>query len=220
MGDPVEAGRAAPLSAVPLARRLSGVLVGIAFFVGPVLMVSGAVSARTAGVVDSKPTVEERMRAFLPLARAAAESEQVPLELVLAVASAESSGRPDVVSRAGAVGLMQLLPSTAAELAADRGERAPRLTDPGTSLRLGARYLRYQLRAFDGYAATRELALCAYNAGPGSVRRWLADRPLPADEPTLGTWIPPEYAETRAYVRRVTEWESRWAETLRAPAPR
>lgn len=213
-------GESEPGRYVPLSRRLGSACLGLAFFAGPAMLVAGAISARTAGIVDSHARVEARMMRWVGAARAAAAAEGVPAALVLAVASAESSGRPDARSHRGAVGLMQLMPPTAAEVAADRGEPPPRLTDPATSLRLGARYLAWQLRAFAGRAAAQDLALCAYNAGPGRVQGWLAERPIDPAAPIPTSWIPPAYSETRAYVRRVTEWERRWREILGvAPAP-
>ena len=211
MGGPGARG-AAPL----IGGKIVSACVGLAFFGGPVAMVSLAVSARTVGYVDARDIVAARVRQFLVPARAAADAERVPLALILAVASAESAGRPAVRSSAGAVGLMQILPSTAGDLVADG--RTPTLTDPATALTLGARYLRRQLDRFDGYAAREELALCAYNAGPGAVGRWLADDPFPPDQPSLGTWIPPRWSETRAYVRRVTEWQQYWRAALASPA--
>ena len=82
------------------------------------------------------------------------------------------------VSHAGAVGLMQLMPDTARELKVDPA-------DPAQNARGGAAYLRGLLEMFDNDV---ELALAAYNAGPGAVRRHGG--------------VPP-YAETRAYVDAV-----------------
>lgn len=222
MGSRNPAGPAALSATVPPGRSvgrgsLSSLVVGLAFFCGPMAMVSVAVSARTAGFVDSREAVATRVRRFLPIAKAAAAAEGAPLSLVLAVASVESSGLAAARSRSGAIGLMQLMPATAEELASDRGEGQPRLTDPATSFRLGARYLARQLRAFSSYGASKELALCAYNAGPGAVRRWVSEEPPPESAP-LGTWIPARYGETRAYVRRVSEWESFWEREL-SPQP-
>ena len=204
------AGGSAPLRAVVSA------VAGALFFGGPVAMVALAVSARTAGYVDARDVVSARVRRFLVPAQEAANAEGVPVALVLAVACVESAGRPNARSPAGAVGLMQLMPETAAELAADGGEARPVLTDPATSLRLGARYLRRQRDGFASHAARDELALCAYNAGPGAVARWLDADPPPEDGRVLGRWIP--YAETRAFVRRVGEWEGYWR-TAAATSP-
>jgi soluble lytic murein transglycosylase-like protein len=107
---------------------------------------------------------------------------------------------------------MQLLPTTALEMTLERGEPAPDLRDAATSLRLGARYLRRQLDAFGEHAAGKELALCAYNAGPGAVASWLREEPL--DAPTVEGWVPGSYGETSAFVRRVLSWEVRWSGRL------
>ncbi|MCE9634408.1 MAG: transglycosylase SLT domain-containing protein [Planctomycetes bacterium] len=215
-GPAALSGAAVPRS--PAGRgSLSSLAVGLAFFCGPIALVSLAVSARTAGFVDSREIVAARVRRFLPVAKLTSAAEGAPLALVLAVASVESSGLANVRSRSGAVGLMQLMPATADELAANRGEPTPTLTDPATSLRLGARYLARQLRAFATHGAAKDLALCAYNAGPGAVRRWVDEEP-PPESPPLGTWIPARYGETRAYVRRVREWEAFWEAELRPRA--
>jgi len=211
-------GREAAGDAALTGAGLRSLFVGIAFFCGPVLLVSAAVSARTTGYVDSREIVETRVRRFLGPARAVAAAEGVPLALVLAVVSVESSGRPDARSGAGAVGLMQLMPGTAADVAAARREPVGSLTDPARSIQLGTRYLALQLKAFGRFPASRDLALCAYNAGPGAVGRWLQDRPPPPDDGSLGMWIPARYSETRAYVRRVREWEEHWTRALASSA--
>jgi soluble lytic murein transglycosylase-like protein len=99
--------------------------------------------------------------------------------LVLAVIEAESGQEADAVSPKGAVGLMQVLPETAAEIG------YPDAADPASNLEAGCRYLAALLEGFGGDV---ELALAAYNAGPGAVRRW-------------GT-VPP-YRETKTFVARV-----------------
>ncbi len=99
--------------------------------------------------------------------------------LLLAVIKAESDFNPTVISRAGAVGLMQLIPETAIR----HGVR--NLYDTGDNIRGGARHLRYLLDRFNGNV---RLAVAAYNAGERRVERYRA--------------IPP-YQETRDYVRKV-----------------
>jgi hypothetical protein len=110
-------------------------------------------------------------------ARDAARRYGVPEDLFMRVIQQESGFQPDVTSSAGAYGLAQLMPGTAADLGVD-----PR--DPLQNLDGGARYLRQQLDAFGDPA----LALAAYNAGPGRVRQY--------------NGIPP-FEETQNYVQRI-----------------
>ncbi|MEM9554950.1 MAG: lytic transglycosylase domain-containing protein [Acidobacteriota bacterium] len=113
------------------------------------------------------------------IGRAATRHGVDPL-LLASIAEVESRFNPRAVSHRGAVGLVQVLPSTA-RLAADR------LFDPEVNLDRGGAYLRYLLERFGG---DLELALAGYNAGPNAVRRHGG--------------VPP-YRETRTYVRRVLE---------------
>jgi soluble lytic murein transglycosylase-like protein len=113
------------------------------------------------------------------IARAAAQ-EGVDPALLASVAWSESGFRPQATSGAGAVGLMQLMPATAAGMGVDP-------TDPEQALVGGARYLRVQLDRFGGRT---DLALAAYNAGPTAVRKHGG--------------IPP-YPETQTYVTRVLD---------------
>jgi len=110
---------------------------------------------------------------------AAAEKYNLSPLLIDAVARQESGYRANVVSRAGAIGIMQLMPGTARLM----GVTNPR--DPHANIDGGARYLRRMLDRFGGDVA---LALAAYNAGPGRVER------------ARGI---PRIAETQDYVRRI-----------------
>jgi soluble lytic murein transglycosylase len=134
-------------------------------------------------------------RAFWDAASAAASAAGIDPLLLLALVREESRYDPAVTSPAGAVGLAQLLPSTAQAMTNDRTMTVSRLKDAATNLLLGARYLRLQLDRFSG---DPRFALAAYNAGPGAARRWVD---LDADPDHLLEKIP--YAETRAYVQRV-----------------
>ncbi len=115
----------------------------------------------------------------LGAATTAARRYGVERALVLAVIGIESGFRATATSRVGAQGLMQLMPSTAADLGVDP-------TDPRANVDGGTRYLAWLLRIFGDH----RLALAAYNAGPGRVKR-------------AGNTIPP-IRETQDYVRAVS----------------
>jgi soluble lytic murein transglycosylase-like protein len=94
-------------------------------------------------------------------------------ELLLAMIHTESSFRPDVRSRAGAIGLMQLLPGTGRDVARELGipwEGHSTLRDPEANIRMGSAYLAELRDAFNG---DLELALSAYNLGPARLKRHL-----------------------------------------------
>jgi soluble lytic murein transglycosylase-like protein len=137
-----------------------------------------------AGPVAATP-VPEAAPALTPreIVQEAARRYGLPLSLVEGVARAESGFRVDAVSPKGAIGLMQLMPGTAAQLNAD-----PR--DPHENADAGVRYLRDLLIKYMDHDYQVELALAAYNAGPGAVDKYKG--------------IPP-YRETQDYVRRVIE---------------
>ena len=134
---------------------------------------------------------------------------RAPVEdaLVLAVIRQESAFRPSARSRAGAQGLMQVLPRTAAQLAKRLKlpySRRRLASDPGYNLRLGQAYLHEMIEHFDG---SYVLALGAYNAGPTRVRHWirLNGDPRDADVDVID-WIELiPFDETRNYVQRVME---------------
>lgn len=109
--------------------------------------------------------------------------------LLTGLIRAESNFDPDAGSPAGAQGLTQLMPETARSL----GVTDP--TNPAESIDGGARFLSEQLRAFGG---DPELALAAYNAGPGAVQQYGG--------------VPP-YAETQAYVKRVLGYAAEYGGT-------
>ena len=134
------------------------------------------------------------------LIRAAGESG-VDADLLRGLVAAESGGDSRARSRAGAVGLAQLLPDTAAEEAKSLGiAGTPDLLDPATSLRLGARHLARLLEDFSGDPA---LALAAYNAGKASALRWRLRAP---DTDGAGVVRREAYPETRHYVARVLKF--------------
>lgn len=135
------------------------------------------------------------------------QSEAVEEALVHAVGRQESEFNTEAVSHAGARGLMQLMPATAKAVA--RQLRVPyrkaALTgNPTYNARLGAAYLRGLIEDYDG---SYVLALAAYNAGPGRVKRWIRDFGDPRrNDVDVIDWIELiPISETRNYVQRVME---------------
>lgn len=126
--------------------------------------------------------------------------------LMWAITRQESLFNPHATSSANAVGMMQLLPSTAKEVARknDVTFQSHRLTDPMLNMRLGSLYLGELVRNFNG---SYILAIAAYNAGPGRVRQWVQTFGAPGkDLDEAVDWIERiPYSETRNYVQRIME---------------
>jgi soluble lytic murein transglycosylase len=159
------------------------------------------------------------MPAFLPLPRSA------DLPTVYAVARQESEFIWRSSSWAGAKGLMQMLPSTAALTARRAGvafDYARLIVDPAFNTQLGAALLGQLIEDERG---SRELAFAAYNAGPGRVAQWIAAHGDPRDGTVdLVDWIERiPFDETRDYVERVSEnlgvYRQRFADEKPAPPP-
>jgi soluble lytic murein transglycosylase-like protein len=148
-------------------------------------------AVRTFAVPDAssvRTTVPPRRRIDAGLDRIIRDesaAQGVRADLVRAVIQVESAFNPRARSSKGALGLMQLMPDTAAELGVGDA------FDPRENIRGGVAYLRSLL---DRYDRNEELALAAYNAGPGSVEKY-------------GRQVPP-YRETRDYVARVKRMTS------------
>ncbi|MDX2095255.1 MAG: lytic transglycosylase domain-containing protein [Alphaproteobacteria bacterium] len=126
--------------------------------------------------------------------------------LALAITRQESEFNADAQSPAGARGLMQLLPTTARQVARrlDMPYRPAMLTDRAINLTLGSRYLGQIIDGFDG---SYVLGIASYNAGPGNVRQWIAAQGKPPENLHGAIdWIESiPFGETRNYVMRVLE---------------
>lgn len=132
----------------------------------------------------------------------------IPYELLAAVIKAESDFNERAKSSAGAVGLMQLMPSTAEEIAWRLGEdfEAVDITDAKTNIAYGSFYLNYLYR---NLGEIWETALAAYNAGIGKVKGWLEDTEYSDDGKTLKA-IP--IAETENYINRISKYKEKYKE--------
>jgi len=128
--------------------------------------------------------------------------------LMLGLIRQESNFNTEAVSRAGARGLMQLMPRTAQRTALRLNETSSRLkltADPGHNVRLGTAYFAGLL---DEFAGSYVLAIAGYNAGPGRSRRWMRENGDPRRMDVHGVidWIEHiSFSETRNYVQRVLE---------------
>jgi len=136
--------------------------------------------------------------------------------LLYALALQESRFDPTAVSRAGARGLLQIMPATASYVANDPSLRlnADRLHDPGLSLEIGQRYVHYLAR-HEMVQGDLIRLLAAYNAGPGNLSRWLPAQQHRSDPLLFVESIPVH--ETRAYVQRVLTFKWIYASRLGLP---
>ncbi len=128
------------------------------------------------------PMTKKELTEFDEIIEEMAIKYRMPVNLVRAVMHAESAFDPNAISHVGASGLMQLMPQTAREM------YVKDIFDARENIEGGTRYLRDLLNQFPGQL---ELALAAYNAGPGAVQK-------------AGNKIP-DYKETRAYVKTVLQ---------------
>jgi hypothetical protein len=153
MGQPAAPGQPGPAPAAPAPKPAR---------------TEGGAEAAQASPDDPAPAGSDAL--FAEPVSEASERFDVPERLIRAVIRAESDFNPDAVSHAGAQGLMQLMPGTAADL----GVTDP--FDPRQNIMGGTRYLRMLLDRYDG---DRELALAAYNWGMGNLER--NPDPLPSE---------------------------------------
>ncbi len=118
-------------------------------------------------------------------------------ELVLSVIKAESDFDERAISKSGALGLMQIIPSTAKWIASEFDENfeSEKMFDAETNIKYGCFYLRYLFDKFNSL----DVVVCAYNAGEGVVRNWLDENGNLVEEKI-------SYAETRVYLNHVREF--------------
>ena len=143
------------------------------------------VETKPAPMIIVAPPAHPVRKTPAELASDAAQEFALPEAFIKSVMHAESGFQPGAISPKGAIGLMQLMPTTARELGVDP-------LDPAQNVSGGARYLRELLARYEGKPDQVLLALAAYNAGPAAVEKYHG--------------VPP-YPETRNYIARVVE---RW----------
>src|SRR5215207_7980929 len=192
--------RSKPRRATVLRRRVAWLLA--------TAVVAGIVVAAVVAPGVDKPVQE----VVLPLRhediiRQQAADKGLDPALIAGVIYTESRFR-DQTSHAGAKGLMQLLPSTADDIARKSGGTAfvqGDLANPQVNISYGSFYLRYLLRRYGG---NEVLAIAAYNAGEGRVDQWIFDARHRGEEFDHARHIP--FPETRHYVQQVLEVRGRY----------
>jgi soluble lytic murein transglycosylase len=157
-------------------------------------------AGRSAGIND----LRDYVRAGFPTVPIAEQNHDT-WTMIHAIARQESQFDRKIVSRAGARGLMQLMPGTARETAGfiGVGYSPSSLDDPQYNIQLGSWYFG---RLMDRYQGSYPLAVAAYNAGPGNVNKWLVANGDPRATGDILAWIEAiPLSETRGYVQRVLE---------------
>lgn len=186
------------------------------------------VVASTAGMSDLgaqlaslQQGADGRPRDFarFPLPRLAPEGGfRMDPSLLYALARQESNFDPEAVSRAGARGILQIMPATASYITGDdslRGANAQRLHEPGFALEVGQRYVLYLAR-HDQVGGDLIRLLAAYNSGPGNLSRWQPALRHRNDPFLFIESIP--VTETRSFVQRVLAYSWIYAARLGLPS--
>lgn len=158
-----------------------------------------------------QPDAYQRLRhplAYESLVRTTAANYDLDPALLASVIASESAFAADAVSPVGAIGLMQILPSTGESIANRRGIEdfdPATLSDPAVNLDFGAWYLRDLIDKYADHPQALDLALAAYNAGQGNVDAWAEGTPV-------GEAVVIPYPETRAYIAKVQRLETIYRE--------
>ena len=191
--------RRAVIAVVLVVAALAAVI-GVARWAAPLLGASGpSWVTKTAYPLEHTDAIRDGARRY-----------DLDPTLVAGVIYAESRFDEHALSSQGAVGLMQILPETAAQIADESGGvtfTAADLEDPRVNIRYGSYYLRHALDAYDGDVRA---AVASYNAGMGAVSEWRATAAAEGHALRIRD-IP--YPETRAYVKKVLEARRVYRET-------
>lgn len=129
-----------------------------------------------------------------------AEENNIDPYLIFSIIKAESNFNRNIESSSGAIGLMQLMESTAIEIANEIGEEVvvkEALYNPEINIKIGTNYYVYLIKKYNG---NEKLAMAAYNAGMGNVDRWIKNGIIKEDGSDLEN-IP--FKETNNYVRKI-----------------
>ena len=190
-------------------QRRRALLRRVAWLLAAVVVAAVAVAAIVAPGVDKAVKEIALPLRHEDIIRQQAADKELDPALIAGVIYTESRFR-DQTSHAGAKGLMQLLPSTADDIARKSGGTAfvqGDLADPQVNISYGSFYLRYLLSRYGGNAV---LAVAAYNAGEGRVDQWVFAARHDGEDFDHARHIP--FPETRHYVQQVLEMRGRYRE--------
>jgi len=188
-------------------QRRRALLRRVAWLLAAVVVAAVAVAAIVAPGLDKAVKEIALPLRHEDIIRQQAADKALDPALIAGVIYAESRFR-DQTSHAGAKGLMQLLPSTADDIARKSGGTAfvqGDLADPQVNISYGSFYLRYLLKRYGGNVV---LAVAAYNAGEGRVDEWVFAARHRGEEFDHARHIP--FPETRHYVQQVLEMRGRY----------
>jgi soluble lytic murein transglycosylase len=170
------------------------------------------------GVRFGKERLNDRPRAYADFVESAARKNGIDPNLLFAVMRVESIYNKRIISNAGAVGLMQIMPATGERIAHQLGVNdfdASELLDPQLNLDFSAWYLASLLRRFDGRLP---LAIASYNGGPHNVRLWMRNNPPQMPLDVFLERIP--FSQTHEYVRRVLTYYAQYRAQQNLPMTR